>query len=668
MEIEEVRKKIEKLREEIRYHDYKYYVEDNPVISDAQYDKLMRTLQQLEEKYPQLITPDSPTQRIGAKPLEKFGEVRHRVPMLSLANAFSPEELRAFDTRIKRMLGPSFQHKDIEYMAELKFDGLAISLTYENGLLVNGSTRGDGFTGEDVTNNLKTIGSIPLRLLIKSPPPVIEVRGEVIMFTDDFKKLNKEREKRGETLFANPRNAAAGSVRQLDPAITAERKLTFFSYGIGYSEGKTFRTQGEVLEYLKEAGFKINPNTAKCANIEEAIKFCEKWNKERKNLPYDIDGIVLKVNSIEQQRVLGEVSRSPRWAIAYKFQGEQETTKIKDIIVQVGRTGALTPVAIMEPVEVGGVIVERATLHNEDEIRKKDIRIGDTVLVQRAGEVIPEVVKVIVEKRTGKEKPFVMPRKCPVCGSDVYRPEDEAVARCTGIACPAQIKERIKHFASRNAMNIEGIGDAHIEEWVDAGLIKDPADLYFLKKEDLLKFERMGEKLASNILEAIERSKNTTLPRLIYAMGIRHVGEHIAELLAGHYDLNSLRKARKEELQNIHEIGPEIAESIEIFFRQKETDEFLKKLERAKLNIAQVKPVSDKLAGKQFVLTGTLSGFTRDEASNLIKQMGGRVTSSVSKNTDYVVVGTDPGSKYDKAKKLGIKILNEEEFKKLIGK
>lgn len=665
--MEDIKREIEKLREEIRYHDYKYYVEDSPVISDARYDKLMCQLQELEEKYPQFVTLDSPTQRVGGKPIEKFQEVRHRTPMLSLANAFSREEIEAFDSRIKRMLKME-QSKDIQYVAELKLDGLAISLTYEKGILTVGSTRGDGVLGENVTNNLKTIGAIPLRLMTKTPPSLIEVRGEIIMLNKDFEKLNKDREKEGQPLFANPRNAAAGSVRQLDPSITAKRKLDIFVYGAGYVEGKSFSTHFEVLKYLKELGFRVNPNILLCKNIEEAIKFCEKWNEKKENLSYEIDGIVIKVNELNLQRTLGEVTRSPRWAIAYKFPAEQETTKIKEIIVQVGRTGALTPVAIMEPVEVGGVTVERATLHNEDEIKKKDVRIGDTVVIQRAGEVIPEVVKVIKEKRRGNEKPFIMPKKCPVCGADVYRPEDEAVSRCTGIACPAQIKERIKHFTSRNAMNIEGVGDAHIEEWVDSGLIKDPADLFFIKKEDLLKFERMGDKLASNILEGIGRSRNTTLPRLIYAMGIRHVGEHIAEVLASHYTLNELKKITKEELQKISEIGPTIAESIELFFKQKETDVFLKKLQDAGLKIAREKLVSDKLTGKQFVLTGELSGFTRDEASRLIKQMGGRVTSSVSKNTDYVIAGTEPGSKYDKAKELGIKILSEEEFKKLIEK
>ncbi|PJB27829.1 DNA ligase, partial [Candidatus Desantisbacteria bacterium CG_4_9_14_3_um_filter_50_7] len=596
MNKEETKKQIEKLREEIRHHDRRYYADDNPEISDAQYDKLMRRLQGLEAQYPCFVTPDSPTQRVGGKPLEKFGEVRHRTTMLSLANAFSAEELTAFDARVKKILETE---KDIEYITELKFDGLAISLTYEKGVFRVGSTRGDGVTGEDVTNNLRTVRAIPLKLQGKGLPAVMDVRGEVVMFESDFEKLNKEREEAGEPAFANPRNAAAGSVRQLDPAVTARRKLTFFAYGIGFCEGIDFSSQHEALQFLKDTGFRVNPNTARCRNIGEALEFCRRWEKKRESLAYEIDGIVIKVDSIEQQRALGEVSKSPRWAIAFKYPAEQETTKIKDIIVQVGRTGALTPVAIMEPVEVGGVVVERATLHNEDEIRKKDVRVGDTVVIQRAGEVIPEVVKVIKEKRTGKERPFEMPGKCPVCGSDAFRPEGEAVARCTGIACPAQIKERIKHFASRNAMNIDGIGDAHIDEWVDNGLIKDPADLFFLKKEDLLKFERMGEKLASNILEAIRRSKAAVLPRLIYAMGIRHVGEHIAEVLASRYNLEGLKNAAEEELQNIREIGPQIAESIKIFFRQKETDEFLKKLEKAKLNIEHVRPASDKLQGKQ---------------------------------------------------------------------
>lgn len=662
---EEIKKRIEKLIEEINYHNYRYYVLDSPEITDAEYDRMFRELLELERKYPEFVLPHSPTQRVGAPPLKEFGTVTHLVPMLSLDNAFNEEELLAFDKRIKKFLGV----ENIEYVCELKIDGLAVSLTYENGVFTKGATRGDGERGEDVTLNLKTIKSIPLRMLVKNPPSLIEVRGEVYMNKSDFEKLNEERKKENLPLFANPRNAAAGSVRQLDSKITASRKLDIFIYGVGYFEKFEFKTHYEVLDFLEKAGFKVNKNRKLCKNIEEVIEFCNRFQQEREKLPYEIDGVVVKVSSLVFQRELGEVSRSPRWAIAYKFPAEEAITKIKDIIVQVGRTGALTPVAIMEPVWVSGSTVSRATLHNEDEINKKDVRIGDTVVIRKAGEVIPEVVRVIKEKRTGAEKKFVMPKKCPVCGGNVIKPEDEAVARCNNINCPAQIKERIKFFASRGAMNIEGLGDAIIEQLVDKGIIKDISDIYYLKIEDLLKLERMGEKLANNILSSIEKSKNTTLTRLIYSLGIRHVGEHIAEILAEHYkNIENLSKADFEELKEIPEIGPKIAESIISFFKDSKNLQLIKRLEEAGVKYAVERKEDLPLAGIQFVFTGGLKHYTRTEAENLVKRLGGKVSSSVSKNTNYVVVGEEPGSKYEKAKKLNIKILNEEEFENLIKK
>jgi DNA ligase (NAD+) len=695
MDEQSVARRIEELRRQINYHNYRYYVLDSPVISDAEYDRLMQELIALEEAHPELVTPDSPTQRVGAPPLKEFASYTHRQPMLSLSNAFSDEELLAFDQRIKRMLGMPLE-MDIEYVAELKIDGLAVSLTYENGRFVRGATRGDGYTGEDVTQNLRTIYSIPLvlfdrpvdledraeggqlKLLEGEPssesykrfpiPRIVEVRGEVFMLHEEFRRINREREEKGEPTFANPRNAAAGSVRQLDPSVTAQRKLDIFVYGIGYIEDGGFKTHYEVLQALKSWGFKVNPNVRLCKNINEVRDFIAEWGEKRSSLGYDIDGVVVKVNSLDFQNRLGYVARSPRWAVAYKFPAMQETTVIKDIIVQVGRTGALTPVAIMEPVEVGGVVVTRATLHNQDEIERKDVRIGDTVVVQRAGDVIPEVVQVIKEKRTGAEKPFRMPDKCPVCGGDVERPEGEAVARCVNIACPAQVKERIVHFASRNALNIEGVGPAQVEQLVDKGLVHDPADLYFLKKEDLLQLDRMGDKLASNILSAIEKSKDTTLPRLIYGLGIRHVGEHVAQVLADNFkSLEALQNASEEDLSRIPEIGPVIARSIVKFFSEPDNVKVLEKLKKAGvIPRVEMPSAGDKFAGKTFVFTGTLRSFTREEAEEKVRQLGGRAASSVSRNTDFVVVGENPGSKLQKARELGVTVLTEDDFLKMI--
>ncbi len=665
----EAKEEIEKLRDEINYHNYRYYVLQSPVVSDAEYDRLFRRLQALEERFPQFVTPDSPTQRVGAKPLEEFGIVKHTIPMLSLNNAFTEEEVLEFDQRVKRLLGTT---EDIEYAVEPKIDGLAVELVYEDGIFVQGSTRGDGYTGEDVTQNLKTIRSIPLKLLPHKTMPLprrLEVRGEVYLTIEGFKRLNKEREKRGEPLFANPRNAASGSLRQLDPRVTASRPLDIFCYGVGVVEGVEFKTHMETLSYLKEVGLKVNPLVELVKGIEGAIEYHRRLEQMREELDYEVDGMVIKVNSLSQQETLGVLTRSPRWALAYKFAPKEETTVVKDIIVGVGRTGALTPVAVLEPVEVGGVTIERATLHNQDEIDRKDVRIGDTVVVARAGDVIPEVVSVIKDKRTGKEKKFTMPERCPECGSRVER--DGAIHYCTGgLTCPAQLKETIRHFASKRAMDIEGLGGKHIDQFVNAGLIKDVADIYYLKKEDILKLERWAEKSAENLLEAIEKSKTPpALSRLIFALGIKGVGEHLADVLAERFSsLDSLMHATYEELLQIPEIGPETAKNIVSFFREEHNLKVIEKLKKAGVRFPEEKKKkAGKLAGKVFVFTGALDSFTRDEAKKLVESEGGRCSDSVSKRVDFVVVGKEPGSKYEKARKLGIKMLSEKEFKEMLG-
>ncbi len=663
---EEAKKEIERLRKEIRHHDYRYYVLNEPEISDAEYDKLMRRLQKLEEMFPDLTTPDSPTQRVGAPPKEEFGTVRHSIPMLSLSNAFEESEVYDFDRRVKKGLNGGKP----EYVAEPKIDGLAVEIVYERGMMRVGSTRGDGEVGEDITENLKTIRSIPLRLREDElpAPQLIEVRGEVYMRKDEFRKLNKLRERRGEPLFANPRNAAAGSLRQLDPKVTASRPLGIFFYGIGKVEGKEFQSHWEVLQTLRRWGFTINPYIELCSSIRECIEYFNRISKIREELEYEIDGVVFKVNQLEYQRRLGEISRSPRWALAYKFPSIQATTRIKDIKVQVGRTGALTPVAILDTVEVGGVRVSRATLHNQDEIERKDVRVGDTVLVQRAGDVIPEVVKVIKEKRTGEEKKFKLPSYCPVCGTRVSHPPGEVVARCPNISCPARLKESIKHFASKQALDIEGLGDKIVEALVDKGFVKSISDLYRLKKEDFLKMEGFAEKSAQNMMDALEKSKKTTLDRLLYALGIRHVGQHLAKVLAERYnDIESLSKASEEDLLQIPEIGPEVAASIKDFFSRKENLKVIQELEELGIRYERrKKPVTGKLEGLTFVFTGELDNFTREEAKDLVEKEGGRVSSSVSRKTGYVVAGKNPGSKLDKARKYGVKVLSEEEFIKLI--
>jgi DNA ligase (NAD+) len=663
---EAIRKRVGKLREEIEYHNFRYYVLDQPEISDAQYDRLMRELEKLEEQYPELRTLNSPTQRVGAPPLEEFEIVRHTLPMLSLANAFDETEAKEFDKRVKKFLETS---SDIEYVTEPKLDGLAVELVYERGQFVVGSTRGDGINGENITQNLRTIKTIPLQLIRKEipVPERLEARGEVIMQLKRFRELNQKREGLGEPLFANPRNAAAGSVRQLDSKITAERPLEIYCYGIGEVRGRTFKSHSDLLQTFPKWGLRANPNIRRCKDIEEVIEYYYEMNEKREKLPYEIDGIVIKVDRLDLQARLGEIARSPRWALAFKFQPKQETTKILDIIVQVGRTGALTPVAVMEPVKVGGVEVSRATLHNQDEIDKKDVRVGDTVVIQRAGDVIPEVVQVIESKRTGKEKKFKMPSKCPVCGAEVIK--EEAIHRCIGLDCLAQLKGRIKHFASKRAMDVEGLGVKLINQLVDKGLIKDVADIYYIEKEQLIELERMADKSAQNIIDAIEASKTKPLSKFLYALGIRHVGETTAEDLAHRFSrLDDFFHLSEEDLREVEGIGPEVSASVYQFFRDKKNKGSIERLKRAGVTVIEPKgKVKGKFVGKTFVFTGALKSFGRDEARNIVESLGGMTASSVSKKVDFVVVGEDPGSKFDKAKELGIKTLTEEEFKKLIG-
>jgi len=666
-DINKVRQRIKQLREIINHHNYRYYVLDSPEISDAEYDELMRELRQLEAEHPELVTPDSPTQRIGAPPVEAFGVVEHPQPLLSLANAFSYEELAAWHKRVTNLLGG----QQFDLVCEPKIDGLAVALTYVDGLFVTGATRGDGYRGEDITQNLKTIRSIPLSVP-KEAPPRFEVRGEVYLPKAGFKKLNEERAKQELPLFANPRNAAAGSVRQLDSSITARRPLDIFIYGLGWAEGKAVPdTHWEVMQYVKSLGFKINPNIALRRSLDEAEKYHQSWVESREEFPYEADGIVVKVNSIALQQELGTVAHEPRWAIAYKFPAVQGTTRLLDIGINVGRTGSLNPYAILEPVRVGGVVISSAALHNEEDIHRKDIRIGDWVVVQRAGEVIPEIVEPIVSRRTGKEKIFSMPGRCPVCGSEVIKPEGEAMHRCTNAACPSQALEKIKHFVSRGAMDIDGVGEKLCQALFEAGLIKDAGDLYYLTKEQLLSLERMADKSASNVLNSIEGSKDRPLARVIFALGILHVGEQYAELLAEQFhSIDQLSEASQEELSTIPSIGPKIAESIVAFFRQKGNKQIIKKLRKAgvRLEREEVEKVGEglvpslPLAGLEFVLTGKLESFSRPEAEAKIKALGGKAGSDISRKTSYVVVGADPGSKLAKAEKLGTKTLTEAEF------
>ena len=667
--------KLESLREEIRHHEYRYYVLDDPEISDAEFDRLMNELKKLEASHPELITPDSPTQRVGGKPREGFVKAPHSTPMLSLDNAYSEEELRDWERRVHDLSGRT----DIEYVCELKLDGMSLALRYEGGKLVRGITRGDGSMGEDVTANVRTVRSVPLAVSLEKLkkagiPADFEVRGEMLMPIASFKKMNEDREKQGLSVFANPRNATAGTVRQLEPSITAQRRLDFFAYILIANPSKrgagwVLDHQWDTLNALDAAGFKVNPRRALASNFDEAWKFIGQWEEKRETLPYEIDGVVIKVNSTAIQRQLGFTGKAPRWAIAYKYAARSGITQIEDILVQVGRTGKLTPVAALKPVPIGGTTVSRATLHNMDEIERLGVKIGDWVEVERGGDVIPKVTRVIDDANHPRgHKSFHMPEKCPVCGGHVVRVEGEADHRCVNQKCPAKLRETILHFASRGVMNIDGMGDALVTQLTDRGMVKDVADIYKLTKDDLLKLERMGDKSAENVLQEIENSKKLPLERVIYGLGIRMVGERTAQFLAEHFgNMDDLVKAREEELQQVEEVGPRIAKSIVEFFAEPRNRELVEELRVAGLTLrGKKKERGTKLAGKTFVLTGTLANYSRDEAKKMIEDAGGKVTGSVSKKTDYVVAGADAGSKLDKAKELGVNVIDEKEMENLV--
>ena len=663
-----IKQEIEKLVKDLNYHCYRYYVLDSPVISDEEYDQLYHRLKELEERY-NYILPDSPTQRIGASPLDKFKKVKHTEPMLSLDNAFSYDEVKEFEKRVKRFLGTDAV---IEYTVEPKYDGLAIELTYRDGLLFRASTRGDGYEGEDVTQNIRTIKSMPLKIAeVSKVPAELDIRGEVYMDIEEFEALNREREQKGEPVFANPRNAAAGSVRQLDSSITAARKLHLACYGIGTVKGIEFKSQLEFFKWLEKTRFPV-PSVVKLGKgIDEVIHLIREIEEKRSTFPFETDGAVIKVNDFELQRLLGVKTREPRWAIAYKFPAHQGTTRIKDIIPSVGRTGVITPIAMLEPVRIGGVTVSRSTLHNWDEIERKDIRVGDTVVVERAGDVIPHVVMVIKEKRTGKEKTFHIPEKCPVCGSKIVREEGEVAVRCVGLNCPAQVQERIRHFASRGALDIEGLGEKNVELLYSSGLVNHFVDMYRLKKEDLLKLPRFAEKSARNLIDAIERSKHITLAKFLYALGILHVGEYASKLLAKNFEnLEDLYEISTERIIKIKQMGEKIASSVSDFFKDPENIKTLKTLKSLGLKITNPdfkgkEKGGRPLEGLTFVITGTLPR-PRNEVEELIESLGAHASSLVSKSTDYVIVGENPGSKLQKAQSLGVKTISYEELLKII--
>jgi len=662
--LREIMERIKKLRETINYHNYRYYVLNQPVISDYEYDILLKELIDLEKKYPELVTPSSPTQKVGGKPVEGFLPVEHSPPMLSLDNTYSEEEIISFHNRVKKAL-----REESSYTLELKIDGVAVSLVYSDFILAKASTRGDGRIGDEITQNIKTIRSVPLRLITDDRRlKNLEVRGEVFMPKEAFVELNKEREKNGLPLFANPRNASAGSLKLLDPKEVAKRNLDILIHTVPQSiEG--IDSHFSMLKILNKAGLKISSHTKYCKTIEDVLKYRLEWENKRKNLPYEVDGIVIKVDKFSHQRELGSTDKSPRWAIAYKYPAEQATTRVVDIVPQVGRTGIITPVAVLEPIFLSGSTISRATLHNADEIARKDIRIGDNVFIEKGGEVIPEVIKSIPEARTGKEKVFEMPERCPSCGSKIVRYEGEVAYRCINAGCPSQVKGRIIHFAARNAMDIEGFGEKLVNILVDKELVKNYADIYFLKKEDLLSLERMAEKSVNNLLNAIEESRCRSFDRVLFALGIREIGSHTAKLLASHFQtMKKLQNAKYEELLQISEIGPAAAESIIKFFSDHENRMIIKRLKEAGVNMGkeEKKETPKALLGKIYVLTGTLSRHTRDEVTKLIEDLGGRVSSSVSSNTDFVVVGESPGSKYEKAKELGVKTISEEELIKII--
>ncbi|MCJ7840987.1 NAD-dependent DNA ligase LigA [Lederbergia sp. NSJ-179] len=662
MDRESIEKQVKELHQLLNQYGYEYHVLDNPSVPDSEYDRLLRELQDLEEQYPEFITPDSPTQRVGGVALSEFKKVRHQTQMLSLANAFSEADLRDFDRRVRQAIGDDFS-----YVCELKIDGLAVSLRYENGIFVQGSTRGDGTVGEDITANLKTIRSIPLRL---KEPYSLEVRGEAYMPKKSFLELNKIREEQGKQLFANPRNAAAGSLRQLDPRIAASRNLDIFLYGIGDFGTTGVTSHHKGLDLLEKLGLKVNKERKQCHSMEEVLEYIEKWTNERSQLNYDIDGIVVKVDSLEQQNQLGQTAKTPRWAIAYKFPAEEVVTKLTSIELSVGRTGVITPTAILEPVQVAGTTVQRASLHNEDLIKEKDIRIGDWVVIKKAGDIIPEVVYVLEERRSGTEIPYQMPEHCPACESELVRLEGEVALRCLNPKCPAQRREGLIHFVSRNAMNIDGLGEKVIGQLVALELIKDPADIYYLTKDQLLTMERMGDKSSTNLIEAIEKSKSNSLEKLLFGLGIRHVGAKAAATLAEHFEtMDRLASATIEELLQIDEVGEKMADAIVTYFENQEVEQLLTKLKQAHVNMtflgqkrSQTADEDSYFYDKIVVLTGKLQQLSRNEAKEKIESLGGKVTGSVSKNTDLVIAGEDAGSKLTKANELGIETWDEVRF------
>lgn len=683
MERNEAVRRIEELREEIREHNHRYYVQDRPTVSDAAYDRLMRELESLEAAHPDLLSDDSPTRRVGAAPAEEFVKVAHRTPMLSLQNAMDEAEIVEFEARLRRLLAEARKRRQLpdhtgpfEYLCEPKFDGLAVELVYDAGVLTVGSTRGDGLVGEDVTNNLRTMPSIPLRLRGEAVPALVEVRGEVYMPLADFERMNERRADAGQPLFANPRNAAAGAVRQLDPAITASRPVAFFAYGTGIVDGARFERQSDVMAQVRAWGFRVSDLAERRVGIDAVVEYWRAMQLRRDALPFEVDGVVVKVDSTALQDELGFVSRSPRWAIACKFPPRQEVTRVLDIDVNVGRTGAVTPFAILDPVRVSGVMVSRATLHNIDELRRKDVRIGDYVVVQRAGDVIPEVVAPIPERRDGTERSFEMPATCPDCGSDVTRAEGEVVYRCSGgMRCPAQVKESIFHFASRRAMDVDGLGDKLVDQLVERGLVHDVADIYSLTAPDLAALDRMAEKSAANLIAAIEASRHRPLARCIHGLGIRRVGEHVAAVLAEHFrSLDALIAATQEELEAVDQVGPGIAESVHQFFRQPANLNVIGRLRAGGVEFPVIEGLDlsfssssgPDLKGKKFVFTGGLTSMTRDEAGALATARGAQVVGSVSKKTDYVVAGAEAGSKLQKAESLGVTILDEAAFRTLL--
>lgn len=665
-DVEKARARAEELRKEIEHHNHAYHVLDQPEISDVAYDRLFRELQEIERSHPALATSESPTQRVGAEPLDKFRKVSHLRPMLSLANAFDEEELRAFQKRISNLLEGVTA---IDYVCELKIDGVAVALTYEEGKLVRGATRGNGTVGEDVTQNLRTIGAIPLRLRGNaSLPPLVEVRGEAYLPLEAFQRMNQERVEAGETPFANPRNSAAGALRQLDPRVTARRPLSFFAYSIGYSEGSTFETQFEALQLLQQWGHRVNPEARQIESIEEVIDYCNRWEARRQMLDYEIDGAVVKVNRIDYQDRLGTVSRDPRWAIAYKFAAEVATTRLHDILINVGRTGAMNPYAVLEQVELSGVTIRQATLHNQEDIHRKDIRIGDVVVVKRAGDVIPQVVGPVPEKRTGKEREFQLPSQCPSCGTPIVQREGDAMAYCPNSSCPAQRLEALKHFVSRGAMDIRGLGPQTLEKLVELGFVRNPADLYELTEDQIAQLPGFKDKSIQNLLQGIQASRDRPFDKVLFALGIRHVGESVAQLLSAEFkSMDALMESDQESVAAVPGVGPEIAGSVAAFLENPGNRELISKLERHLRFQSDTSIATGRtLAGKTFVLTGTLPSLSRSEARRMIEAEGGKVTSSVSSKTDFVLAGENPGSKLEKARTLGVPILEESDLKQML--